>query len=111
MSTKSFQALASEIDTIRARFLALSDKLDAFDIESIEVTNHRSGDSGLELLAAYLEACEKAWRAKSTELWSTTLFGVFDYTLTTLLGYSEPFWAITKYIEAGLVIVLFPVFS
>lgn len=68
MSKKSFQSLASEIDTIRARFLALGDKLDAFDIESIEVMNHRSGDAGLELLAAYLEACEKAWRAKSTEL-------------------------------------------
>ena len=68
MTKKSFQVLSKEIETVKARFEAIADKLDAYDVKAIEVTNHRSGDSGLELLAAYLEACEKAWRQKLTEL-------------------------------------------
>jgi hypothetical protein len=68
MTKKSFEVLSNEIQTLRARFDALADKLDAYDVKAIQVTNHRSGDAGLELLAAYLEACEKAWRAKANEL-------------------------------------------
>lgn len=62
MSRMSFGLLADEIEELRARIAAIQDKLDHYDVESLKVKNHRSGDNGLQLLAAFVEAAERSWR-------------------------------------------------
>lgn len=62
MSQMSFGLLADEIEELRARIAAIQDKLEHYDVDSLEVKNHRSGDNGLQLLAAFVEAAEHSWR-------------------------------------------------
>ena len=68
MSGKSFEVLAAEVEVIDARLAALSDKLAANNIKSIEVPYSRSAEVGLERLIAFVEGAEKAWRDKANKI-------------------------------------------